>query len=327
MRVLITQVEPKVIKKDPSFITSFRVYGLLKSGKEIRMFANRMFDLRNYVNQELNLLINCKLTSISEDIRDDPYLPFFEGEYSGEFDIPDKWKIDLAFEPKNGDDPYHSIQIEDGILIISSYNLNRYYSIKQGETFKFKAGGFDLMAWEQAEGEKEIDPSTYEKKFLEKFWKLMHTTREKSNQNSEVQKELIYQELLNWSYDELSLFGDITLRLEYKLQLLNLDFINVFKNYFQEGLSFAAGLILLGKNAIKDAFLNSSKLLYDIEVGVYSEPLDKIKSDLHDMLHTIIEEKSGLTLDKVESGYVRKDIDEVRDRIYNLIDNELNITN
>ena len=123
MRVLVKDVKPNVTDRgDQNKITSFWIYGLLKSGRKIKIFDSETFDLRKYENQELNQLIFCKLSNIPDDAinGDEFYSPVLEGEYLGEFKIPNNWKISWRFEPikKEKQINFHVIQTENGILIV-----------------------------------------------------------------------------------------------------------------------------------------------------------------------------------------------------------------
>jgi hypothetical protein len=194
VRVLIKEVKPNVTdREDPNKITSFWIYGLLKSGRKIKIYDSETFDLRKYENHELNQLIFCKLSNIPDDVinEDEFYNPVLEGEYLGGFKIPKKWKISWRFGPIKKEKPisFHAIQTENGILIVKPNNLKNY-SVKPGERFKFKVVGFDLMAWEHIKGKNTIDPNAFEKKMINKFWDIMELTRNKANKDTT--KQLIY---------------------------------------------------------------------------------------------------------------------------------------
>ncbi len=276
MRVLIKKIEPDVVNREgPAIISSFWIYGLVKSGREIKIFDSVPFDLRKFEGQELNLLIFGKLSSIPNDIinGNELYSPVLEGEYLGEFNIPDNWEIGWRFEPKNKENPitFHTIQTEIGSLIVKTNNLKNY-SIKPGTKFKFKAIGFDLMAWEPTEGKNLIDPTTFEKNIIYKFRNLMDSTHEKSKYNTEQQIQLLKKELMNWNYDEIWLFNDILKHLSTALR----------SNH-----SFRT-IQLLNKELIQN----------------------------------IMEKKSGKSFEYVVGFMLRKDIEEVREKIHSLLDIE-----
>lgn len=326
MRILIKQIGKGIYVQEEDRIASFDIIGQFKNGIHFKIKDNVPYDLRKFCNNEIECLLLANLSKFPEDISSN-YKPshlIIEGTYIGEYVISEKWKVDDLYQlnPNWHDFNYHAIQTENGIIIVRSNKLINY-KIIEGDKFKFKVIDFELMAWKPILGEKEIDPLTYEKNFIAKFWDLMESTREKSKQDSELQKKLIYKELLNWSYDEIYLFGFIKTRLEFQLQFNNM-FKKIFEEHTKEGFDFATGVITLGKKAFTDAFLNPLKLYQDIEAGAYTEAANKIRSSL-DIVQSVIEEKSGISINKVETSYISRDIEQIRDRINRILDDELNI--
>ncbi|MFW9971934.1 MAG: hypothetical protein ACFFDF_17225 [Candidatus Odinarchaeota archaeon] len=327
MRILIKQIEKGIYVQEEDRITSFDIIGQFKNGIHISIKDNVPYDLRKFSSNEIECLLLANLSKFPDDISSN-YKPshiILEGTYMGEYSISEKWKVDGIYQldPNWHDFNYHAIQTENGIIIVRSNKLINY-KIMEGEKFKFKVIDFELMAWKPISGEKEIDPLAYEKNFIEKFWNLIESTREKCNNDSGLQKDLIYKALLEWSYDEIWLFGDIVNHLSNALR-----FDTILKGLFKKEVNkwgnFCRGIVALGRKPFNEAISNLAKFSHDINTGVYGESPKKIESSLYTLVQDVVEEKSGKTIYDVEELYLREDIDDYQQRIYEILDKDHNL--
>lgn len=329
MRVLIKKVEyDEVSREGPTIIHSFWIYGLLKNGREIKIFDSVTFDLRKYENQELDLLIFCKLSNIPNDAinGDELYYPVLEGEYLGEINIPDNWKIGWRFKPKNKENPiiFHAIRTENVILIIKPNNIKNY-SVKYGDKFKFKVIRFDLMAWEPIEGKKIIDPTNFEKNIINKFWILIESTHEKSKHNTEQQIQLLNKELMKWNYDEIWLFDDILKHLSTALRSNHSFYKEKLEVSVDNWTGFYQGIVALGNTVYKKALLEPKRFFHDVLAIEYSDNPRAIELVTKELIQNVIEKKSEKSIEYVVGFMLRKDIEDVRERIGAILDIEFKI--
>jgi hypothetical protein len=326
MRVFINKVGKSTYDRTSEKIIDFWIEGILESGKIIHFFDVDPFDLRDFEKEEINCLIFAGVNKLpfQKKTKEDFAHPIFSGKYLGEYEIPNNWKLgSLHLDFMDLFSKYHAIQITEGIILTSPKNA-KYLLLNKGDSFKFKVTKLELLAWEPIKGEKTIDPFKYERRFIEKFWNLMESTREKCNKDKELQKELIHEELLDWTYDELSLFYsvvsyfNVVLRTNKKLRAHFGEEINGWSCFLQ-------GIIALGREAFRNVFINFDKLKNSIENGKYAESPKKIVLALQSIHFRVFEEKSGLTKEEAYYKYVRKDIKKLRERIKSILDEEMKI--
>jgi len=150
MRLLIKKVGKSTYDPETDKISNFWLIGELKNGKEIQMLDNLPYDLRDFVNQELDCLLFMSLSGIQIDnnTKDEPETPILKGTYIGKYEISNKWKIPQYFQLKYDHIEYfHAIKTEYGIFITSPGDID-YYTINEGEEFTFQAIEFEIWTWQ-----------------------------------------------------------------------------------------------------------------------------------------------------------------------------------
>lgn len=292
----------------------------------MKILDEEPFDLRKKENEELNCIIfaNIIKSSINPERGKEHDYQVLTGTYIGEYKVPEDWELGrlherymLFFQT------YHAIKMKSGVILISP-KASMENSLTKGEECHITATRLELLSWKTIDGEKLIDPLAYERSLIKKFWSLIESTREKCKNNPELQKKLISKELLNWSYDEIWLFGDIVNHLSNALRF---DTIleGLFKKKVNKWGNFCRGIVALGKKPFKEAISNLAKFSHDINTGVYGVSPEKIESSLFTLVQDVVEEKSGKTIYNVEELYLSKDIDDYQQRIYELLDEEHNL--
>lgn len=316
MRILIKRVTTREYNID--------TIGQFKNGIEFKILDRISFGIDKMVGEEIECLLLAKLFRFPKAAELKPTFPLLEGTYIGEYDIPDKWKIGSLFEldPNWDEYTYHGIKTDLGVFVIRSTNLN-HYDVKVGELFKFRVIDFELMAWESIEGEKEIDPLTYEKRMIEKFWNLMETTRSQCNRDAKLQRELIYKELLKWTYDEIWLFGSIITFLEINLSNKK-EMQLLFRSSVDRWSDFCSGVIALGKKAVTDIEFDLPEFHHDMMDKKYADTPQDIVSSLL-IIQDVVEEKSGKPIQVVERNCLSENIDYRKKMIYRLLSDEFKI--
>ena len=298
--------------------------GQFKNGLEFKILDRMSFDIVKMINEEIECLLLAKLFRFPKTVESKHTFPLLEGIYIGEYEIPSKWKIGSLFEldPDWHEFTYHAIQTELGVFVIRSSNLN-HYNVKVGDSFKFRVIEFELMAWEPIIGEREIDALIYEKNIIKKFWDLLESTRKKCNQNAKLQKGLIHKELLDWTYDDIGLFGSIINHLTVELgSKENLKLL--FRDSVDRWGHFCRGIIALGKEAFIDALFDLPKFHHDIMDRVYAESPKDIESPLY-LVQDVVEEKSGKSIQVVKTSYLSENLKYREKMIYRLLNEEFKI--
>lgn len=326
MRVLIKKVVPRMKTQEGEQISSFNILGQFISGIEVKILDDIPFDLRQLENQEIECLLIANLFKIPKTAELKPNFPQMEGIYLGDYNIPNRWEIGSLYQLDQDwhDYTYHAIKTEDGLFTVKSNNLN-HYDVKVGEKFKFKAIDFDLMAWEPIKGKKEIDPLTFEKKMIDKFWDLIESTHKIANNQGEDQLDLLKKELLNWDLNEIWLFDDILIHLSTALRFKHSYFQEKMEASINDWTDFYQGIVVLGRKIYNRA-LNRPKLFFqDILDRKHSENPKDIEIYTASLTQDVVEQKTGKSIEYVADFMLRKDIEEVRDRIGILLDQEFNI--
>ncbi|TXT53222.1 MAG: hypothetical protein BAJALOKI1v1_2590006 [Promethearchaeota archaeon] len=239
--------------------------------------------MREKEGNEVNCLLLARLNTFPEkwDEYIDPEEPLFKAAYVGKYSIPRKWTLTNRYKPEYCDfKHYHAIQSVEGLLLISP-NVAKYSSLQKGKEYMLKTTTIDLISWKSIEGEPMIDPLIYEKMFIEKFWTLMESTRARSNNDVELQKEFIYQELLNWSYDELKLYASMINH--FLLILDNRKLKTSFKKKSTFWGHFLEGIIALGRDAVREMFIHFQTFAADIQNGTYAQSPQEIELNLYSL--------------------------------------------
>ncbi|MHA1986969.1 MAG: hypothetical protein ACW98D_10050 [Promethearchaeota archaeon] len=134
---------------DTDEIFDFWILGQLHNRREIRIFDNLPYDLRDMENQEIDCLLFMTLSGILVDHTTEDQLktPILKGYYLGKYKISDKWRIPEYINLKyDRIKEFHAIKVENDIFLISPSDIE-YYSVKKGEEFTFQAIEFELLAW------------------------------------------------------------------------------------------------------------------------------------------------------------------------------------
>lgn len=147
IKVLIKNVE--IGAEYENKICDFWITGQLESGKIIKIFDNKIFDLRDYINQKVEfLLVACFAHIIN--FKSDSEIIFMEssvirGKFIKKYLIPSKWK------KTNFSISYSAISTEDGILLLGMSTIDelKKASIKENEDIILDVGRFDLKDWNQ----------------------------------------------------------------------------------------------------------------------------------------------------------------------------------
>ena len=150
MKILLKKVGISTYNPETKEISNFWMICNLQNGKEIEIFDNVPYDLRNFEKKEIDGLIFMSLSSnpIDDSMMSDSNTIIFKGVYIGKYIIPVKWKIPEYIKLKyNHIIEFHAIETENGIFIINPSRL-KYYSIKEGNEFMFRANSFELWAWQ-----------------------------------------------------------------------------------------------------------------------------------------------------------------------------------
>ncbi|MFX0009962.1 MAG: hypothetical protein ACFE9R_06585 [Candidatus Hermodarchaeota archaeon] len=317
MRILIK----RIIKREYNIEETI---GQFKNGLEFKILDRMSSDITKMINEEIECLLLAKLFRFPKTVESKHTFLLLEGIYIGEYVIPNKWKIGSLFELDSDwhNFTYHAIQTELGIFVIRSSNLN-HYNVKVGDSFKFRVIEFELMAWEPIKGEREIDALIYEKNIINKFWDLLESTRKECNQNAKLQKDLIHKELLNWTYDDIALFGSILNHLVLELRSKE-DLKLLFRDSVDRWGHFCRGIIALGRKAFKDALFDLPEFHHDIMDGFYAKIPKDIESPLY-LVQDVVEEKSGKSIQVVETSYFSEKIQYREKMIYRLLNEEFKI--
>ncbi|MFX1553853.1 MAG: hypothetical protein ACFFBV_07990 [Promethearchaeota archaeon] len=149
MKVMIKKVGISTFNPDTDEIFDFWILGRLQTMREIRIFDNLPYDLRDMENQEIDCLLFMTLSGIPVDHKTEDQLktPILKGYYLGKYKLSDKWRIPKYIKLKYDHiKEFHAIQVENDIFLISPSDIE-YYSVKKGEEFTFQAIEFELLTW------------------------------------------------------------------------------------------------------------------------------------------------------------------------------------
>lgn len=144
MRVLIKKVKIGSYYDVTGEIGDFWIEGKLKSGRTIRIFDSHPYDLRDFINKEVDCLIwagfvkpiNLELNHTT-NIRNTFTII---GEFIEEYKIESKWK---NYE---GNRFTSALQTSDGYFLFDKEYLKNKL-IKNGEEISLKAVRYDLLDW------------------------------------------------------------------------------------------------------------------------------------------------------------------------------------
>ena len=135
-------------------IANFWITGKLKSGILIKIFDIERFDLRNYINQEVECLLSAFLVDVkhskSEAPSKDSITNTINGIYLSNYQVPIKWKEYDKFYLENS----IAIKTIDGVFLLESADFKKIslrerkeIKLKDGEEISLYVGRFDLVAW------------------------------------------------------------------------------------------------------------------------------------------------------------------------------------
>lgn len=126
---------------DDGLISNKQSYSVeLKSGVKIDLFDFQKYDLRDYLNKEIECLIQPWITL-------EP--PGFEinGKFIGKIKITSDW---LKFDKNLDLDVYFGIKTLDGLYLIDIRDIEEF-NLKVGSNVKFYADRIDLLSWRPIE--------------------------------------------------------------------------------------------------------------------------------------------------------------------------------
>ncbi len=149
LKVLIKKVGKSTFDPETDEISNFWILGQLQNRREIKIYDNLPFDLRDIEEQEIECLLFMTLSGIPVDSTTEDKLetPILKGSYLGKYEISDKWRIPEYINWKYDHiKDFHAIQVENDVFIVSPSDIE-YYSLKKGEEFTFQAIEFELLAW------------------------------------------------------------------------------------------------------------------------------------------------------------------------------------
>ncbi len=137
----------KVYSRDPysNKIYQYLVEGQLKSGLEIELFDFKKFNLTDYKDQRIKVLVFAivEIDTITSEFK----------RIKGEFikDCPNtiakEW---LKYKPDLGLEYYSAIKTQDGIFLIDRINPD-YFTIDYDDNLIVDIVRFDLFAWHPIE--------------------------------------------------------------------------------------------------------------------------------------------------------------------------------
>lgn len=135
-------------------IANFWITGKLESGFLINIFDFKGFDLRNYINQEVECLICAFLVdfkySQSKSPSIDSITNVIQGIYINNYEIPIKWKDYDKFYSERS----FAIKTNDGFFLLDASDIKKMsirekkeIKLKEGQKINLYVGRFDLQAW------------------------------------------------------------------------------------------------------------------------------------------------------------------------------------
>ncbi|MEJ2251393.1 MAG: hypothetical protein P8Y97_17290 [Candidatus Lokiarchaeota archaeon] len=144
MEILFENVNSGAIYQEK--IYDFWIHGKTSNGKSIVLYDDG-FDLRKYEGKVIKCLILAfmaqKINPKEENKELDPFHPIINGQYMGEYEVPEEWSeydYDLNLEG------YHGVQTKDGVFLLEPTDLQGI-SIEKGEEIIITVGRLDLLAW------------------------------------------------------------------------------------------------------------------------------------------------------------------------------------
>ena len=125
------------------------IFVQLKSGNILKIY-DPLFDLRPYVKQKMNLLIDIE---VIHDIQIEPshfpeYSKFalMEGVFIEKYVTPKEWTESQLYD--NHDDDFHALKTEDGYFRLYKENVKNY-NLRDGQVVSIEVIRFDIRAWSQ----------------------------------------------------------------------------------------------------------------------------------------------------------------------------------
>lgn len=140
MKVIVKEVYEGA--EEQGQILEFWIKVQFANGESIEIFNWGEFDLRKYINREVNCLILAMLRK-NPLIINQKNSKILEGVYLGEYIIPEKWKKYSKGHVLVG---YHGLKTNKGKFLVEPDDLHEL-SINKGDKVKFNVLRYDLLAW------------------------------------------------------------------------------------------------------------------------------------------------------------------------------------
>ena len=136
--------------KDQNRIYNFWISGHLSDNHIIKIFDVNAYDLREYINKEVDLLIIANLIVLLEENASDFNVDskVFNGKFLGEYRFPQEWiKFgNFGYINRCLKKQWYALEYGDGIFLLDPQDLQEY-SLRRGENIVIDVGRFDLVAW------------------------------------------------------------------------------------------------------------------------------------------------------------------------------------
>jgi len=145
LRFLVKNV--KVFTRDPysNKIYQYLIEGRLKSGLRITLFDFKRFNLKDYEDQQIEVLVFALVAIDRKTSEFERIKGKFKNGCSDEF--AREW---LKYEPDLSLDKYSALKTQDGIFLINHLNLD-YFTIDYEDNLIVDIVRFDLFAWHSIE--------------------------------------------------------------------------------------------------------------------------------------------------------------------------------
>jgi hypothetical protein len=144
MNILVKDVD--IGAEYENIIYDFWINALLASGKHIKIFDFKSFDVRKYIGTKIDAVILAGfLENIS--INTTTNSTEFFGEFVGEYEIP-AWFTNLREDVKYK--KWLGIKTQDGIFLLSPNEIETV-PVVVGENLRFNVGRFDLLGFKNAD--------------------------------------------------------------------------------------------------------------------------------------------------------------------------------
>jgi hypothetical protein len=319
IKFIIEKVGDSTISERTGKVFNFWIIGRLDSGKTIKIQDRLPFNLRKYEDKKVDCLLIATfihhINMISEKDEIDIAHPVIKGEYIGEYEIPSKWLNCSGYKIISG---YHAVKSIDGIFLIDPSDFERQEVIfNSGNEIIFKAGSIELDAWLPIEEDDELPIDEQEpdlmleiepQDFIEKFWKLTETYREKDRGDKWDRMQFFIDGIKEWTLEEMLLFDEMHYYLTSLLRE-NFELIEIFGHFSDDRWNdFCMGIVILGKKAYRDASTHPEKFYEDVMNGAYGEKPRYIEIELYGI--------GAQTLEKVKCASVSELVDSVFDKAF-----------